>query len=190
MAAVTGATSAPRPSFAAARALAFVRIVVGLWFSKTVATKLTLVLVGGILPLPAATPRWIGFLPKRLAEYAASTPVAPYHDFLVSVAIPHSTVFAFLTAFGEATVGIGLVLGLLTPAAATVGLFLVLNYGIASFGQGPNQQGFHLVLAACMIAFLAGRAGQLWSLDAWLRSRRARPEKATPTTADRARVVA
>jgi hypothetical protein len=35
----------------------------------------------------------------------------------------------------------------------------------------PGQQGFHLVLAASMIAFLFARAGRVWGLDAWLRAR-------------------
>ena len=41
------------------RWLAFARIVVGLYFAKAVYTKLGLVLVGGVLPLPGASARWV-----------------------------------------------------------------------------------------------------------------------------------
>ena len=41
------------------RWIAFLRIVVGLYFAKAVYTKLGLVMVGGVLPLPGASERWI-----------------------------------------------------------------------------------------------------------------------------------
>ena len=39
--------------------LAFVRIIIGLYFAKAVMTKLTIMLVGGVLPVPAVQDRWI-----------------------------------------------------------------------------------------------------------------------------------
>ena len=40
------------------RWLAFLRIVVGLYFVKSLITKMIVVFVGGFLPLPAVSERW------------------------------------------------------------------------------------------------------------------------------------
>jgi uncharacterized membrane protein YphA (DoxX/SURF4 family) len=65
-------------------------------------------------------------------------------------------------------VGIGLVLGLLTGVSAIVGLFLALNFGLATQWMSSGQQGFHLVLITSMIIFIVTRAGRVWGIDAWL----------------------
>ena len=41
------------------RWLAFLRIVVGLWFLKGVVTKLGIVILGGVIPVPGASARWM-----------------------------------------------------------------------------------------------------------------------------------
>jgi uncharacterized membrane protein YphA (DoxX/SURF4 family) len=152
------------------RWLAYLRIGVGLWFAKSLFTKLGVATMGG-LPLPTASERWMGFLPIRLAEYADGNGIALYRDFLREVAIPHADVFSVLTAFGESAVGVGLVLGLLTPFASAAGAFLALNYLLASYWMGPSQQGFHLLLILCMAAFMGGRAGRCLGLDGVLARR-------------------
>lgn len=150
------------------RWLAFLRIVVGLWFVKSMITKLGWVFIAGVLPLPVATQRWIDFLPKKLAEFAAKNPYEWYQEFLTGTAIPNAKLFAHLTAYGETAVGLGLTLGLLTGLAAIVGLVIMANYMVASFWLGFCQQGFHLLLIASMIAFLGSRAGRRWGLDGLL----------------------
>ncbi len=165
----------PRPATRAERALAFVRVVMGAWFAKGVVTKLGIVLLGGFLPLPAASSRWHAVMPKLLGKYIATTPVAWYHDFVMQIVLPHAGLFALLTAFGETAVGVGLLLGLATPVAAVIGLLLVLNYGTATMGAGSSNVGFHLMLATGMLAVLFGGAWRVWSLDGWIaRRRRAR----------------
>lgn len=156
------------------RWLALVRIVVGFWFAKGLATKLSWTLVGGILPFPSVSQRWINFLPERLAEWVASGPPGWYESFLVNAAIPNSTAFAKVTAWGEILVGIGLMLGLFTVLASLGGLWLILNYFVAAMGSGFNQQGFHVLLIACFVAFIAARAGRTWGLDGWLLRHRPR----------------
>ena len=156
------------------RALAFLRIVTGLWFLKGILTKIGLVLVGGFLPLPAASDRWVATMPKLLTRYADGNPIDGYKHFLLDTVIPHSQVFANLTAFGEVTVGLGLTFGFVTVLVSLVGLCLVIVYGLATFWQSPNQQGFHILLFACMLVFMVARAGRYWGLDGWLRSRHPR----------------
>jgi uncharacterized membrane protein YphA (DoxX/SURF4 family) len=82
--------------------------------------------------------------------------------------LPNSALFAQLTAWGEVVAGAGLTLGLFCGVAGLVGLFLSINYGMASYWQSANQKGFHIVLVGCMLVFVLARAGRAWGLDAWL----------------------
>ena len=154
------------------RWLAVVRILVGLYFAKAVYTKLGIVMVGGLLPLPGASQRWIHTMPSIVTKQASDNPVLFYKQFLENTVLTHPELFAHLTALGEAIAGIGLTLGLLTGVASLVGLVLVTNYGLATQWMSPGQQGFHLVLFSLMIAFFCARAGRAWGLDAVLWSAR------------------
>ena len=150
------------------RWVAALRIVVGVWFVKAVWTKFTLAFLWDSIPFPAVSPRFLAFHPKRIAEFAAGNPVGWYKDFLEGTVLPNGRVFATLQTFGEAAVGLGLILGLLTGLGALVGLFLSLNYGLASQWMTCGQQGFHVLLVTSMIVFLGARAGRTWGIDAWL----------------------
>lgn len=144
------------------------RVVTGLWFLKASITKLSFTLAGGLLPVPTVTARYLGFMPKRVAEFAAGNPLGWYRDFLEAVVLPRVDLFAHLQTFGEVAVGVGLTLGLLTSASAAVGLLLTVNYFLATHWMGFCQQGFHLVLGAGMVAFLGARAGRVAGVDAHL----------------------
>jgi uncharacterized membrane protein YphA (DoxX/SURF4 family) len=155
------------------RALAFIRIVTGLWFLKSLLTKFTWTF-GDALSMPRVADRWLEFLPTRLQDYVSSNPPEWYREFLVNHAIPNSKLLAQLTATGEVAVGLSLTFGLLTVLGSLGGLWLVLNYFFASLGQGINQEGFHVLLIACFVAFIAARAGRRWGLDGWLRGKHPR----------------
>lgn len=151
--------------------LALLRVVVGAWFVKAVWTKLAVGFAGGVLPYPMVSPRFIGFHPKRVAEFAAGNPVGWYKDFLEQTVLPHAALFATLQVVGEVAVGIGLVLGLLTRLTGLVGLYLAANFGLASQWMSFGQQGFHLLLVTSMVIFIGAGAGRAWGLDALLRRR-------------------
>jgi uncharacterized membrane protein YphA (DoxX/SURF4 family) len=153
------------------RWIAAQRIVVGVWFGKSILTKLGFVLVGGFLPLPAASARWQAVMPKLIAKYALDNPIPWYKGFLIDTVIPHSHVFATVTALGEIGIGLSLFFGLLTPLGAFFGLIQVLLYGMAVQQQSSGQQGFHVMLFILMLTFLFARAGRRWGLDARLRER-------------------
>ena len=151
--------------------IAVLRVVVGVWFLKAVWTKLTFAFAWGVIPYPVVSPRFIGFHPKRVAEFAAGNPVGWYKEFLETTVLPDAKVWAALQAYAEAAVGVGLVLGLLTGLSALVGLFLALNYGLATQWMTFGQQGFHLLLTTSMLIFLATRAGRAWGIDALILAR-------------------
>lgn len=150
--------------------LAVLRIVVGLYFVKSLITKMSIVLLG-ILPVPAVSERWLSVMPKIVAKQASENPLSFYKQFLEGTVLQHSSTFAQLTAWGETVTGLGLTLGLCTGIASVVGLVLVINYGLATQWMSPGQQGFHLVLFFLMIAFFFARAGRTRGLDAWLARR-------------------
>ena len=154
--------------------LAVLRIVVGLYFVKSLITKMSFMMLGGILPVPAVSERWLTVMPKIVAKQASENPLAFYKQFLEGTVLPHSNLFAQLTAWGETVTGLGLTLGLFTGLAALVGLILVINYGLATQWMSPGQQGFHLILFSLMLAFFFARAGRAWGIDAWLARRKPR----------------
>src|SRR5713226_7181263 len=153
---------ARRPMIHTERWVVVLRVVVGAWFVKAVWTKFTLAFLWDVIPYPAVSPRFLAFHPKRIAEFAAGNPIGWYKEFLEGTVLPHSGAFATLQAYGEAAVGIGLTLGLLTGLAAPVGLFLSLNYALATQWMSFGQQGFHVLLVPTMLALVATRAGRVW----------------------------
>ena len=136
------------------RALSVLRIGVGVLFLffgeyKVFGTQFTL---GG---------GFEGWIDRFLAGGAAYPFMAPVlRDFV----LPHKTAIAFLVAYGELAIGLGLVLGMLVRPASVAGLVYMLallfssNYpgGHAApwqyFGAALN----HLVLAMCFAAFALG----------------------------------
>jgi uncharacterized membrane protein YphA (DoxX/SURF4 family) len=154
--------------------LAVLRIVVGLYFVNSLVTKMSLVTVGGVLPLPVVSERWYTVMPKIVTKQASENPIAFYKQFLEGTVLPNSSTFAQLTAWGETVVGIGLTLGLLTGLASLVGMVLVINYGLATQWMSPGQQGFHLVLFFLRVAFFFARAGRTLGVDAWWARRKPR----------------
>jgi uncharacterized membrane protein YphA (DoxX/SURF4 family) len=151
------------------RWLAALRLTVGLWFLKSLFTKLTVGLVAGFIPVPMASDRWIATMPKLIARYAADNPFPAYRSFLLDTVAP-THAFAHLTAIGEAAVGISLTLGLLTELGAVFGALQVIMYGLAVQHMSSGQQGFHVMLLTMMIAFLFAHAGRTWGADSWLYS--------------------
>lgn len=151
------------------RWLAVLRIAVGFWFIKAIWSKW--VLFGGILPIPMATDRWIGTMPKILSGYVAVSPLDWYRSFLQEIVIPNAAIFAHLTAIGEGLVGIGLTFGILTRISAAGGLFLLLAYQLAALGLPFPQHGLRLLMIVAMVAFFFARAGRVWGIDAMLHRR-------------------
>jgi uncharacterized membrane protein YphA (DoxX/SURF4 family) len=156
---------------APARWLAVLRMVVGAWFFKSIITKLGFVIVGGFLPLPAASARWTAVMPKLLAKYASDNPFPWYQSFLLDTVVPNTHFFATLTALGEIGVGTSLLFGIFAPVGAIFGLMQVVFYGLAVQQQSSGQQGFHVMLFSMMLAFHFARAGRCWGIDAKLRER-------------------
>ena len=146
--------------------IALLRVVVGAWFLKAVWTKLTVEFAWGVMPYVTVSSRFVGFHPKRVAEFAAGNPVGWYKDFLENTVLPNAALFAKFQTYGEVAVGVGLILGFCVGLTALVGLFLTVNYGLATQWMSFGQQGFHVMLVSSMIILLGARAGRAWGVDA------------------------
>ena len=166
---MTRSNGLPNVPDANARALAFLRIAVGIFFLifgeyKVFGTQFTL--HGGFQ-------FWIN---KWLQEGSAYPLMAPV---LKNFVLPHATPFAFLVAYGEFSIGLALTLGILVRAASAGGLVFMLTLLLSSDYPGPAApfwQYFgaslgHSVFALCFISFLIAGDNIPFSLN-YLRSRR------------------
>ncbi len=153
-----------------ARWLAVVRMATGLYFLKEI-DKLSVTLLGGFFPWPVVSERWVELMPTIVARQAAEHPIAWYKAFLEQTVIPNAHLFAQLTAWGEVVTGLSLTFGLFNGIGSTVGLWLAMVYGLATWHLTPAQRGLHYLLVVLMISFLASRAGRVWGLDGWLAQR-------------------
>jgi thiosulfate dehydrogenase (quinone) large subunit len=150
------------------RALAFLRIAVGLLFLifgqyKVFSTYFTL--HGGFQ-------FWIYRFLENNSAYPFMVPV------LRGFVLPHATPIAFLVAYGELAIGLALVLGVLVRYASCAGLIFMLTLLFSSNHPGPDAHFWeyfgasldHSVLALCFATFLIGRADSVWSITSlWSR---------------------
>lgn len=152
------------PNVANARALAVLRIGVGLFFVifgqyKVFGTQFTL--HGGFQ-------FWI----NRFLEGGAYPFMAP---ILRGFVLHHATPIAFLVAYGELAIGIALALGIAVRPASACGLIFMLTMLFSSDYPGPTAPAWqyfgaslsHSVFALCFAVFLIGRSNQAGSLPAW-----------------------
>jgi thiosulfate dehydrogenase (quinone) large subunit len=134
--------------------LVIMRIACGLWF-----------LASG---LRKATPDGIArLIPEEIRRYRLTAP-AFYQTFLDAVAIPHARLFAVLVVAGEIGVGAGLAAGFLTPFCAAVGVFLNLNYLLATGAGNHAEQAQNGAMILVQLAVIATGAGRIAGLDGLL----------------------
>ena len=99
---------------------------------------------------------------ETLRKMAEGSAFSFYRPFLVQVAIPSAGTFAAVVAWGEALLGVSLVLGAFTNLACLLGIFMMLNLYLAS---GAWEA---LLYGVLLLMFLRLSAGSRWGLDALL----------------------
>jgi thiosulfate dehydrogenase (quinone) large subunit len=150
-------------SLSNARALAFLRISVGILFLIFGQYKV----LGTQFALHGGFQFWI----NRFLQDGAYPFMVPV---LRGFVLPHATPIAFLVAYGELAIGLALLLGVCVRPASAFGLLFMLTLLFSSNYPGryaPLWQYFgasldHSVLALCLVAFLTGRSDAVWSLRA------------------------
>ena len=149
------------PRNANSRALAFLRISVGLLFLIFAQYKV----FGTQFTLHGGFEFWINHF---LQDGAYPFMVSVLRDFV----LPHARAIAFLAAYGELAVGIALTLGICVRPASACGLVYMLTLLFSSNYPGPSApfwQFFgasldHSVLALCFVGFLFGKSDSVWAV--------------------------
>jgi thiosulfate dehydrogenase [quinone] large subunit len=111
------------------------------------------------------------------AQLLGSIRTSPVHallSHLVSLANP----IGMVIAYAEIAIGLGILLGLWTRAAAIGGAILSFNLFLTvSFHASPYFTGADIVFFFAWMPFIIGGGGTRLSLDAWIAKRAARKEK-------------
>jgi thiosulfate dehydrogenase [quinone] large subunit len=82
------------------------------------------------------------------------------------VVAPRPKQMSYLVVFGEGAIGLGLVLGFLTPIALVASLLLNILYFVLMIHDWAEQgQNLMMLLIAVIIVFM--QANQAWSIDSW-----------------------
>lgn len=87
-----------------------------------------------------------------------------YASFLQSTVLPHLVVWSNAVVLGELAIGLGLIVGLCTSAAAFFAFFMAFNFLLA----GTVSVNPILILLAIGV-MLAHRVAGYWGLDRWAR---------------------
>ncbi|WP_394432026.1 DoxX family membrane protein [Streptomyces sp. SGAir0957] len=80
---------------------------------------------------------------------------------------PRPRVMAYVVAYAELALGLGLIVGFLTPIALVCGLVLSLVYLVLMI-DNVSEQGQNLMMSLIALVALLGMGWQTWSLDAVL----------------------
>lgn len=151
------------------RALAFLRIAVGVFFLIFGEYKI----FGMQFAFGGGFQFWI----HKFLEGGAYPFMVPV---LQGFVLPHATAIALLAGYGEFAIGLALCLGILVRPASASGVVYMFTLLFASDYPGPHApfwQYFgaslsHSVFAVCFVAFLLGTSEQRWSYAAWRRRRK------------------
>jgi len=150
------------------RWLAVLRVAVGCWFLKALSTKMTIVFLGGFFPFPGVEPRWLASMPIILGKQMEGNQIFWYKAFVEQYVLTNISLYATLTAWGEVLVGLSMVSGFCAGLGALGGLWLSINYGLASWHMAPASAGFHYMLIVTFIVLFLARSGRSWGLDGWV----------------------
>jgi thiosulfate dehydrogenase [quinone] large subunit len=104
-------------------------------------------------------PHFVPGMAETLRKMAEHSAFGFYRPLLERFALPHATAFAYLTGGGEAALGIALLLGAFTNPACLLGIFMTLNFYLASRSWSA------LLFAAWCLVFLRISVGAKWGLD-------------------------
>lgn len=106
-----------------------------------------------------------GFVQGALAQTGGEHPAVQswYAGFLENVVLPNARVWSYLVAFGEALVGIALILGIFTGIAAFFGMTMNFSYLLAG-AVSTNP----ILLAIGILLILAWKTAGWLGLDRWV----------------------
>jgi thiosulfate dehydrogenase (quinone) large subunit len=112
---------------------------------------------------------------KDWMELEVQYPVLPlYGQFVQSIVLPNFTLFAWATFIIELLIGLGLLLGVFTRAAAILGLLMGLNLMIGLLEVPSEWVWSYIMIIMFQALFIVTNPGRMWGLDGWRAQRRVR----------------
>ncbi len=151
----------------AAHALALLRVLVGGILVVAALGKMTLYAVGGMVPLPVASAVWQRELPARLALWLQGAGDGIAAAVVRDLLIPNGPLVAGGIAWLQLVAGALLVAGLYTRTAAFASAMVAGALAVAASATGSVDARPYQLLLAMSVAFIAGKAGHSWGVDAW-----------------------
>ncbi|WP_147802643.1 DoxX family membrane protein [Alkalicoccus halolimnae] len=104
-----------------------------------------------------------GYLQGVLASEEVAATYPTYYAFIENIAVPNAGLFSFMVAWGELLVGLGLILGIFTTAAAFFGV--TMNFAFLFAGTISTNP--LLVLLTIFILAAGANAGRFGG-DRWV----------------------
>lgn len=136
------------------KALALLRLMVGLWLVWLV--------------LPNLDRSFIEGLPSILENFAFANPNPFYRTLLHRIAIPNAEQLGSILCVGQLLAGVALTIGFLGRMAAVAGVVYAINFLFVAGHQSVYHQGFGTLLLITFIALFIGDAGRYYGLDGFL----------------------
>lgn len=98
------------------------------------------------------------------ASVAAEHPLGVVRRSFERVVAPRKIFMAYLVVFGELAIGLGLVLGFLTPIAAAAGILLNAMYFTLMIKDWA-EQGQNSMMILAQVVVIGAQGWQTWSID-------------------------
>ena len=140
--------------------LALVRILVGILFL--------------LVAWPKVSGRFLSgdVLPRQLLNGVQKDPLAWHRAFIEGFVVPHGHLFSYLSAFGEISIGLSLLVGCLVRISSLFGAFYNFNilFSVA-YAAGGGTVNYNRVLILLHLIFVSASAGRSLGIDGLLKRR-------------------
>ncbi len=132
----------------------------------------------GVLFLLVAWPKVSGrflngdVLPRQLLNGIQKDPLAWHRAFIEGVVIPHGHLFSYLSAFGEISIALSLVVGCLVRISSLFGALYNFNIMFSvAYAAGGGTVNYNRVLILLHLIFVSASAGRSLGIDGLLKRR-------------------
>jgi thiosulfate dehydrogenase (quinone) large subunit len=132
----------------------------------------------GVLFLLVAWPKVSGrflsgeVLPRQLLNGIQKDPLAWHRAFIEGFVIPHGHFFSYLSAFGEISIGLSLVVGCLVRISSLFGALYNFNIMFSvAYAAGGGTVNYNRVLILLHLIFVSASAGRSLGIDGLLKRR-------------------
>jgi len=112
-----------------------------------------------------------GFSKVFVTVWAKSNPYPFMTDFLTNAVAPNAPTVVTTIAVLETLVGVGLLIGMLTPLGALGGAVMNAIYYLAAGHTSPSTAGVNLMMIGAQLAITVAAGGRVLGVDAILHQR-------------------